>query len=246
MVALAALAMGCSAADGSSSTDGGGGKGSKQDDPSSTTGTPGGDDGDASLTVDSAELTPLVSGYSPNKEGNLFLVLTATLKNESETPPLPASFELFSLKTVDQLVYAPTGISSSLDGACLGDVSVAAGGTKTCIVAFEVAPTAKAQELDYVMPKHVSLAANVPAPTQAACDEPPMITQNCYSCMQQRCVGPAVDETCVNGTGQCMEDCWLQGGEDLCSCQQSCHADDACVDVFSQISTCATNQCGCG
>ena len=246
-VAAAACALtACSGSD--TSNDGGGGSGSGRHatngaGPSTTaTGSQTGGDGDAALAVTKAELTGEVSSCTPSTQGDMFLVLTATLTNESQTPPLVASYDLFSLKTVDQLVYSPTTVSAELDDACDGEVSIAAGGAKTCAIAFEVPASVTAQELDYAMPRRISLSASVPAPTQQSCDPPPVATTSCVQCLQQRCVSNT-QQSCQGVELSCMENCWFEG-RDLCTCQSSCSASDACVSAFHQLATCATNLCG--
>jgi hypothetical protein len=248
IIAAAAAACALTACSGSDTGNDGGGGGSHHSKtgagPSSTaTGSQTGGDGDASLTVTKAELMSEIGGYySPSTQGDLFLVLTATLANESQTPPLVASYDLFSLKTVAELVYSPTSVSAELDDACEGDVSVAPGGSKTCAVAFEVPPGVTAQELDYAMPRRISLSASVPAPAQQTCDAPLVGSTSCIDCLQQRCTS-TTQQGCQGGELNCMESCWFEG-RDLCACQTACSASDACVAAFHQLSTCATTQCG--
>ena len=107
---MAALAAGtltaCSAAGDTEDGSAGAGAGPGHHHHAVQSATTGGVDDPATLTVASAAFTGQVSGYSPSNPGDRFLVVTATLSNQSATPPLIASYSLFSVKTVDHHVSA--------------------------------------------------------------------------------------------------------------------------------------------
>src|SRR5262249_48063519 len=92
--------------------------------------------GTVSLTVASAKPAATIAMLGPTS-GEYFAVTHVTLSNGASAT-VPAGFDSFSLQTAAALVLAADNASVAVDTPCALTTSLAAGGSITCNVVFQV------------------------------------------------------------------------------------------------------------
>jgi hypothetical protein len=151
--------------------------------------------GGVSLSVTSSTQMTTI-GSTPAHSGNVFLVASLTLTNDSVASPIPANLTLFTLSTDASLVYAASARSVQLSSPCPTTTMIATGGMISCRLAFEIPASETAITLAY--DDHAMHTANaaVPAPTieqgvsncQFACGAQMPMTINCARCVQSQTI----------------------------------------------------------
>lgn len=114
---------------------------------------------DFSIEVQGAWTTEAIGSLTPDG-GDQFLEVSVDLANQTHARPISAAFAFFTVKTTDSLVLQPNATANSIvEPACSGDVSVAAGGSFTCSVVFEIASDQTPSALDFSEPEALGSAS---------------------------------------------------------------------------------------
>lgn len=216
VLASCALAVGCSAGGGSYSGVGGdGGTPAGTDGGASgrsgggSSGTTGGDNGDLDSRLSITASKPYTTNHlliTPSssrtfakipKPGNVFLVVTVQVANDSFPSALPTDGSHFELRTDTSTVYSFYGPATTMENACTGRGAVAKGGaSKACNVAFEIPDSEAPVAVQYYASTSSQGRTETAVPEPKAgpkgfCDEvnhsTGIVSDACASCLETHC-----------------------------------------------------------
>jgi hypothetical protein len=186
-------------------------------------------------------------GGGPPDSGNRWFQATATLTNQGESAPLSESSDFFSVRTDKGLQIASLSFGmSELSGACTPADAVAAGGTDSCNLVFELPLGAQPTTLDYRDAAGRASSATIdglPAPSTPAClaklAAAPLVGSNSGSAAFS-CAACAAEAGCQHPASSCNvpSSC---GGVTFCSAQ--CPPTPACDQQASDYIDCAVQKC---
>ena len=131
--------------------------------PNGNASTGGTSSGDFALAVSNAAYATDIDGVAA-RPGDVFLIVSLTLRNGSVTTPLGGDPIDFSVTLASHLVVTVAPASAKVPTACRPDVSAAVGGTLECAVAFEIPNGDEPQSLGYDDHRGNSASATIPAP----------------------------------------------------------------------------------
>jgi hypothetical protein len=172
-----------------------------------------------SISVDNAKLERAIAQTQAGP-GDVFLDVSVTLTNSTESSPLPATFSRYSLETTSALVYPPSAASAALVPSC-GNVAVARGGHLTCRVAFELPADEMPSQIIYTSAMGDLVAtAPIPSASPLPCGGPGLRCSNGGECCTGVCdaaakicslIGgacAAAGAACHNPTECCTGNCY--------------------------------------
>lgn len=165
MKAVVALLMcgGCGGAESSDSVEDAGPSDARANDAGAT-GASGNHDArpaQITLTVDSGRAWTAIGPFRPGN-GDVFIDLSISFKNDGETRPIELGTRSFLLGTSDALLYFSTGATFDLTPPCRSDVLLGLGALYACRIAFDIPSGATPTQLSYSDDLGRSVTTDVP------------------------------------------------------------------------------------
>ena len=198
----------------------------------------GGPQGTVAIAVASAYYVTTI-GSTPPSTGDHFLVVNATVTNQSVVAPVAVDPQDFSVVRGDGSVVGASDATSGLAIPCSANLAVVLQASYTCQVAFELGLNDAVGSLSFA-----DSAGHVAQGTIGAshCALDPTAASNaCVCCAEQRCATPgdagagtqAPGCSTVSPTGTAI-DVWMQA-----------YASGECATELACARTCANSDCGC-
>jgi len=242
-----ALGAGCSSSSGTGKqgllgVDGGGGGG--PDAGTTTSDVPG---AGFSLHVDTASFATSISGVTAST-GKRFVIVNLTLQNSGAKTPLSTNPVLFSLQTAQSLVISVAAAEPAK--FCDPAISVAAGGSVSCSVAFEMPSDQTAAKLLYDDLHGDVASAGIPTidtpPATDACQQAAAWLDSTSSTCSA-CVDAAASGACAGAEDKYANACTTCGNScdqaaDYCGCEKSCDSAQ-CQTLFQESMACYVTAC---
>ena len=194
-----------------------------------------------SLVVDRHMIHSSLSVVNP-APGNVFVVLDLTLANSSVNAPLSMAITSFSLRTSASLVLLPSTVSATVEPRCREDLAVAAGGSASCKLAFEISAQQTAAELLYDDHQgHVTTAPVPPVPRPCEILVTWTVRPLCLECIENSCNDPKL---VLADHSECTRDvnCYNNCGT-TCACIDQCFVTPGCRELAEAIYACLVPTC---
>ncbi len=195
----------------------------------------------ATLSVKSATSPDQIAGQAP-PTGSTFEQISLTLHNDSSATPLSTLPTLFTLETDHALVLDVAAQQTELATPCIGNASVAAGGSLSCDVVFELPSGQTGTMLEYDDLMGHSASKAVPAATATnACivveSYSNLYSSACTACQDSMC-GP---QGCAGSS--CSAQCANMSPTAACACFETCDPADDCWSEIKSTDECMESHC---